>query len=694
MGKRSLVWKFFTAKPGSRTVVTCNKCGSELKIVGFSTTGMRSHLTALHPELRIKLEHMENIVAVAKADSSSSVEAEPQVVLGGSSSGSQPVAGPSGLQRTRKRLYNASEDIFDSDDEFVETQTPSRSSKKPRSSQAGPSAPTKPYKSKTHVEWPPEHPDNVNLVNHITKWVVVTNQPFRVVDHPVFIDMMKAATYGRYCPINRKSLSSTRIPRLYNFVKGKIDEIIATDKVALDGVAFTTDIWTSKNNSPFQSLTLHYIDRKFVLKRFLVKMESFPGSHTAELIGQKLTELVLKLDLPADVSSWCTSDGGSNVRKALLESPVIDTAIRCVDHVIHRVVTQALKSVPSMVKLKEKVSKLVLHFNHSAKATGQLRKVATELGLSRTKLVQSVATRWNSDLHQFESILDLFPALSEITQTGDSKVEQLLPSVQEKLDLQAVSILLQPWATLSELASSDKGPTLHLVIPHFANIQRKLTVTANSPPSELVGGVAQALKDELEIRFPKSGSKEKEFILAHFLDPSVKGALLRPNFLGGFAEGKQMVLDELMVFVRSEAPSRSPTPEEQQVLGDDDDIFNECIRDTYGSNPTQSNKRAALNNEVESELEVYLKDPVVPRGTDLLDFWKMHRKRFPHLSLLARKILCIPAASATSERVFSGAGQICTERRTCLDIDKIETLVFLKENFLALERLNVQCLGF
>jgi hypothetical protein len=35
----------------------------------------------------------------------------------------------------------------------------------------------------------------------------------------------------------------------------------------VDCIGLTTDGWTSRNNDPFQSLTLHYVDKNFNLKR-------------------------------------------------------------------------------------------------------------------------------------------------------------------------------------------------------------------------------------------------------------------------------------------------------------------------------------------------------------------------------------------------------------------------------------------
>ena len=48
--------------------------------------------------------------------------------------------------------------------------------------------------------------------------------------------------------------------------------------------------------------------------------------------------------------------------------------------------------------------------------------------------------------------------------------------------------------------------------------------------------------------------------------------------------------------------------------------------------------------------------------SDPLLWWKENNKQFPKLALYARKLLCIQAASLPSERAFSAAGSIVTQK--------------------------------
>lgn len=70
-------------------------------------------------------------------------------------------------------------------------------------------------------------------------------------------------------------------------------------------------------------------------------------------------------------------------------------------------------------------------------------------------------------------------------------------------------------------------------------------------------------------------------------------------------------------------------------------------------------------------------NPKMTRGQSLLSFWQdMSGGLVP----VAKKLLAIPATSTPSERSFSVAGRLIEERRTSLDPDNVNALLFLHSN--------------
>ena len=86
------------------------------------------------------------------------------------------------------------------------------------------------------------------------------------------------------------------------------------------------------------------------------------------------------------------------------------------------------------------------------------------------------------------------------------------------------------------------------------------------------------------------------------------------------------------------------------------------------------------------EIAAYKAAPFLPLVDDVtqdfnnpLQWWKEHESKFPHLAPLARRVLCIPATSAPSERVFSTAGLTIAKDRARLTPANADALVFLHD---------------
>lgn len=81
----------------------------------------------------------------------------------------------------------------------------------------------------------------------------------------------------------------------------------------------------------------------------------------------------------------------------------------------------------------------------------------------------------------------------------------------------------------------------------------------------------------------------------------------------------------------------------------------------------------------EDELTTYLQTKVSSADT-ILGWWKAQATKMPKLAALARHLLAIPASSAASERVFSAAGCTITARRTALNPETVDSILFLNSN--------------
>ena len=80
---------------------------------------------------------------------------------------------------------------------------------------------------------------------------------------------------------------------------------------------------------------------------------------------------------------------------------------------------------------------------------------------------------------------------------------------------------------------------------------------------------------------------------------------------------------------------------------------------------------------IKNEIEDYEALPPLSIGSSVMDWWRHHEPRLPHLAALAGGVLAAPASSATLERAFSHAGHAFNKRRAPrLDPDMAADIIF------------------
>jgi hypothetical protein len=73
-----------------------------------------------------------------------------------------------------------------------------------------------------------------------------------------------------------------------------------------------------------------------------------------------------------------------------------------------------------------------------------------------------------------------------------------------------------------------------------------------------------------------------------------------------------------------------------------------------------------------------------------LTWWRLYEEDYPTLSLLARRVLCVQATSAPSERLFSTSGCTFGKLRASLSPDTAEELIFCQGNWIMVDEYNAR----
>lgn len=76
----------------------------------------------------------------------------------------------------------------------------------------------------------------------------------------------------------------------------------------------------------------------------------------------------------------------------------------------------------------------------------------------------------------------------------------------------------------------------------------------------------------------------------------------------------------------------------------------------------------------------YTQESVINTKDDPLKWWQENSHHYPYLAKIFKCCFPMVATSVPCERVFSKAGLLITDRRTRLKPNKVQQIMFLKEN--------------
>lgn len=143
-------------------------------------------------------------------------------------------------------------------------------------------------------------------------------------------------------------------------------------------------------------------------------------------------------------------------------------------------------------------------------------------------------------------------------------------------------------------------------------------------------------------------------------------------------ETQELALASIEAQLPLDPPAKKTKADKQEKKGLMS-LLEDVIKPSGNSNTLPSSNSTGTMAEIKKEMSNYL-CLEVQCSENPLQWWKDHSRHFPHLSLIARKYLCIPATSVPSERAFSVAEYIVNEKRSCLLPENVSLLVFLAAN--------------
>ena len=302
--------------------------------------------------------------------------------------------------------------------------------------------------------------------------------------------------------------------------------------------------------------------------------------------------------------------------------------------------------------------------------------------LKYVKIISPVKTRWNSTLMMIESIVRMRRPLSSIRDNPGSDPNKFAPAIpsEDEFDLfDEILPILRKISDISESFSADKKVSIHRVISHLYGLKYRLLQAIRGGLSPTAEMFYQKLVKAIDFRFPESGATNLHYSVANLLNPLYKGQALKK--IGGFDEAYDSLITKSQN--HQEWTQASQEMEARQLEGarsqgsqPDDDPFFDLASDVL----VKVTSAPADQSSITIEWEMHLKVPAVT-GLNVLDFWRTNKHKFPLLAESARKWLCVPASSASSERAFSAGGAIVSYKRTKLQPEQVEKLLYIQQNY-------------
>ncbi|KAJ3580776.1 hypothetical protein NHX12_027326 [Muraenolepis orangiensis] len=477
----------------------------------------------------------------------------------------------------------------------------------------------------------------------------------------------------RYTIPSRATITD-RVVKLYDTTKDNIIQTISGQKIAL-----TTDGWTSLATEAYVTVTAHFINEEWELKDVLLKTIEAPKSHTAENVAKYIGNILDEYKVDRESVLSITTDNAANYVNAV-ERHLQAVNVPCMAHTINLAVRKGL-AVRAIESPVNRLKATALHFNKSTTDSYQLESKQKLLGVKPAKLINDCATRWNSTYDMVCRAAEQQAPVAAVIM--EKKLGHLELSTSEWTLLEQVRAVLKPFKTATEALSTDRFPTASAVLP------LKYVLLSHLKPSIGDSAALNDMKTKISTDLEKRYNPNKDaFMLLNtssYLDPRFHRLIHLDR--DQQQEVRERVKSELMVIAEDcggyeedgEVAAMAKGTQEKTALGAMGDLFGNVYQ---GAESTDASGRPTVDigNVLQQEMLIYESETPLPTDSDPLSWWKASGSKYSHIAQLARRYLSIPGSSVRAERVFSTAGIIVNKKRSALDPENVDRLVFLANN--------------
>ncbi|XP_075165097.1 E3 SUMO-protein ligase ZBED1-like [Haematobia irritans] len=484
-------------------------------------------------------------------------------------------------------------------------------------------------------------------------------QPFSIVEDKGFRKFVKCLD-PRYDLPSRTTLQNVHMANLYKETKTKLQLILNE----VDYCSITTDCWTSRANEGYLTVTCHFISNAFMLNSVVLSTKKLlvTTNHCADNISSSLRAVFDEWGIMQKVISIVTDNDSTMIKACEL---LQKRHLPCFAHTVNLVVQDCL----AQTNVKQVLSKCKAIVTFFKSSTISYEKFKNAQGISKPhSLLQEVPTRWNSAYRMIERILLTNEYISAVL-LATSKAPP--PLTADEIDvLKDLKELLSPFDNVTVQTSSNSNVTVSLIIPLtyglFQGLEEHKTKMKTAEGLQTCLFLIERVKKRL---FPYEERTVTR--LGTLLDPRFKKEGFRSIFN---SEQAAKSLENEITGISKVHPINAEPSTSKNVQVETEPLLK------FLQNKIANKSRTCRVDAIVS-IRQYFENENTPTKSDPLEYWKHTTNEMAMLQTCAVKYLCIPATSTESERMFSKAGSIISERRTNLKSKNADMLLFLNKNY-------------
>lgn len=470
---------------------------------------------------------------------------------------------------------------------------------------------------------------------------------------------------------------------IYQVEKQKVHEEL--DKLP-GKISLCADKWITDTGTKYLSLTAHYIDDTWQLKKKILEFVMLDSSQTEDTLSEAIMTSLRNWNIDRKLFS-VTFDNDSTydniirrIRDQLCDQRFLVCNgqlfdVRCAANVVKLMAEDALDT---LFEITLKIRESIRYIRSSQAIQERFNEMVRLTGINSQKCLRlDNLLQWNSTYTMLDSALEYKDAFLHL-QDHDSHYT-VCPDAADWGRASTITSFLKLFIEISNFFARNKYSTANIYFSEICDIHLQLIEWCQNS-DDFISSLALKMKSRFDEYWKKCSLA---LAIAVILDPQFKMKLVEYYYLKIYGTSAPECIDivsNCMKALYSGHATYSPLASQGQG-----GTFPAGASGAGGYHDSKSRltgfdkfiSETSLNENARSDLDKYLEEPLFTRSADfnVLNWWKVHTPRYPLLSMMAHNILGIPLSKVPYESLFNSGDREIDRCWGSLSSDTLKALM-------------------